>query len=406
MTTSARFDVAIAGAGPAGASAAIHLALKGAQVLLVEAKKFPRAKLCGEFISPECLEHFNRLGVNEQMLSAGGAAITKTVFYARRGQNVEVPSEWFASGASALGLSRAEMDHQLLERAKAVGVTVLEEAHASGLIIEKGRVRGLKLKTAETLAAYEATITIDATGRARALTRYLENVLVERSAQTKRALVAFKVHLENARLAEGACEIYCYPGGYGGLSFVEHGLSNLCFIVAARDVRTVGSNPETVLREIVMQNTRAADTLRIARSHSPWLSVSLEGFGRRLPAPAPGLLTIGDAAAFIDPFTGSGMLMALESGEVAATVVNDHLGPSRNGERFTELAMEYGAAYTQKFKSRLRIAGFLRRAAFVPGMAEAAIFLARSSTRLRRKVAQATRPTTGGKRNSGQRTIH
>jgi flavin-dependent dehydrogenase len=47
------FDVIVAGAGPAGSSAAIHLALNDLRVLLVEQKKFPRAKLCGEFISPE-----------------------------------------------------------------------------------------------------------------------------------------------------------------------------------------------------------------------------------------------------------------------------------------------------------------------------------------------------------------
>lgn len=51
-TASDIFDVAIAGAGPAGSSAAIHLAIAGARVLLVEEKKFPRQKLCGEFISP------------------------------------------------------------------------------------------------------------------------------------------------------------------------------------------------------------------------------------------------------------------------------------------------------------------------------------------------------------------
>ncbi len=57
------YDVIIAGGGPAGASAAIHLARGGVRVLLVEQKKFPRAKLCGEFISPECQAHFEKLGV-------------------------------------------------------------------------------------------------------------------------------------------------------------------------------------------------------------------------------------------------------------------------------------------------------------------------------------------------------
>ena len=49
-----QYDVIIAGAGPAGSSAAIRLAAGGLNVLLVEQKKFPRPKLCGEFISPEC----------------------------------------------------------------------------------------------------------------------------------------------------------------------------------------------------------------------------------------------------------------------------------------------------------------------------------------------------------------
>jgi flavin-dependent dehydrogenase len=57
------FDAIIVGGGPAGSSAAIHLAARGAHVLLAERERFPRAKLCGEFISPECLGHFERLGV-------------------------------------------------------------------------------------------------------------------------------------------------------------------------------------------------------------------------------------------------------------------------------------------------------------------------------------------------------
>ena len=58
MKTGHDYDIIIAGGGPAGASAAIHLATRGARVLLAEQKKFPREKLCGEFISPECLPHF------------------------------------------------------------------------------------------------------------------------------------------------------------------------------------------------------------------------------------------------------------------------------------------------------------------------------------------------------------
>src|SRR6185295_2675665 len=134
MPSANTFDVAIAGAGPAGASAAIHLALSGARVLLVEEKKFPRAKLCGEFISPECLTHFERLGVAEKMMTAGGVRLSQTVFYSRSGRSVNVPSEWFGNQGAALGLSRAEMDQNLLLRARAAGAEVREETFVSGLL--------------------------------------------------------------------------------------------------------------------------------------------------------------------------------------------------------------------------------------------------------------------------------
>jgi flavin-dependent dehydrogenase len=388
MESTNTFDVAIAGAGPAGASAAIHLAKAGARVLLIEEKKFPRHKLCGEFISPECLDHFRRLGVIDQMTTGGGAAVSRTVFYSGNGSSVEVPSEWFKAGAHALGLSRGEMDHQLLNRARRAGIVVAEETHASRLFCEGEVVRGLSVKNGSTNHDYQALITIDATGRARALARQLEP---PRSGRSKNPLVAFKVHLENAQPASGACEIYFYRGGYGGLSAVEGGASNLCFIVAAKDVRLCHSNPDLVMREVLMKNARAAETLATAQPCTPWLSVSLETFGRRRLTPAPGLLAIGDAASFIDPFTGSGMLMALESGELAANAILKNLAALREGDGLAALANDYRASYARKFDSRLRVAGLLRRAAFVPHLDAAAILLFRTSARLRRRLARATR---------------
>ena len=247
-----------------------------------------------------------------------------------------------------------------------------------------------------------AAITIDATGRARALARRVETAkgrteheVKGRSASPKRMpLVAFKAHLENVGGTEGACEIYFYRGGYGGLSRVENGLSNLCFIVAARDVRARASDAERVMREIVMSNERAAETLWGARVSSEWLAVALESFGRRELVPADGLLMVGDAASFIDPFTGSGMLMALESGELAGACVMRALPDLRRaGGTFASLAADYRTHYRERFAARLRVCSWLRRAAFAPGLAtEAGIVALGASKHLRRVLARATRP--------------
>ena len=383
MSTTTNFDVIIAGGGPAGSSAAIHLATRGARVLLAEQKKFPRAKLCGEFISPECALHFERLGVINRMMAAGPAKLNETVFYSRRGKSVRVPSAWFGASGAALGLSRAEMDERLLRRAAEAGVTVLEDAHVADLLFEKAEVCGVSVKNSRRQITYRAPVTIDATGRARALAR---RVGQHRLNPTRAPLVAFKAHLADTRVALGACEIYFYRGGYGGLSSVEDGLSNICFIASARDVRECGADAERVMREVVCQNQRAAHTLADARATSAWLAVTLESFGRREIAPADGLLAIGDAASFIDPFTGSGMLMALESGELAAQIIGDHLGAG-----WDEISSYYRVAYQDKFNSRLRLCSLMRRAAFVPGCADLAIRFFHSSERLRQFVAHATR---------------
>ena len=374
------FDVIIAGAGPAGSSAAIHLARRGLRVLLVEQKKFPRPKLCGEFISPECRQHFEKLGVAVAMSGAGPSMISETVFYSARGHHLSIPSRWFGEPA-ALGLSRAVMDDVLLRRAQDCGVSVLEGASISEPLIKDRAVTGVKLKLEGSEHDFRAPVTIDATGRARILTRKLAQ------RRTKPKLVAFKVHLRNTRVAPNACEIYFYPGGYGGLSTIEGNVSNLCFITSAEQVKLHHSDPETVMREAVMKNERAAYTLKKATPESEWLSASWESFGRQRPSPAKGLLAIGDSATFIDPFTGSGMLMAFESGELASDVIIRH----QNNLTSDALGHEYIAAYARKFDSRLRICGLLRRAAFKPRLAGLGIALCGASEQLRSKIVRATR---------------
>jgi flavin-dependent dehydrogenase len=279
------------------------------------------------------------------------------------------------------------MDERLLRRASEVGVDVLEEAHAGKLLVEGRAVSGLTVKHAARETTYHASIIVDATGRSRSLTRQLG----PDERHERRPMVAFKAHFENTQIEPGACEIYFYRGGYGGLSSIENGLSNLCFIASARDVRARRSDANRVMREVVCKNQRAALTLERARLNSPWLAVSLEGFGRSSVAPLNGLMAIGDAASFIDPFTGSGMLMALESGELAADAISDYLNGTPTVRSLDNLRSVYALRYRATFNFRLTLCAWLRRAAFVPGVAAAAITLAGASEVFRRRLAQATR---------------
>lgn len=396
MPHSEPYDVIIAGAGPAGASAAIHLALHKVKVLLLEQKKFPRPKLCGEFISPECRSHFDRLGVASYMKHSGAAEVGETVFYSLYGNRITVPSSWFGAGA-AMGLSRAEMDHNLLRRAKEVGVDVVEDAVVNNVIRDGDVVKGVELSSTNNHQRFHGHVTIDATGRSAVLSRKLHGRKLRSS---KSQLVAFKAHMANARGEKKVCEIYSYRGGYGGLSTIENGLSNLCFIVEAKSVRAAHSNPQSVVDEIVTLNPRASRTLKGAHAVGPWLSVALESFGRQRVSQAKGLLAIGDSAAFIDPFTGSGMLMALESGElVAGSIVRlrNEIGTS---DGLSRLSAYYSEEYEKRFKARLRFCGMLRRVAFKPRVAQVMIGLCSVSGSLRSWVAKSTRAKVSDGRKS------
>ncbi|MBP7376543.1 MAG: NAD(P)/FAD-dependent oxidoreductase [Pyrinomonadaceae bacterium] len=381
------YDVIIAGAGPAGSSAAIRLAKAGMSILLIEQKRFPREKLCGEFISPECLIHFQELGVSPAILAAGGTSLYDTDFYSRSGKAVSVRTEWFGKGESpAIGLSRAEMDNLMVEQAKRIGVDVFDETSVTGLLMENAHVRGVKVKNKMGLETQiESSLTVDATGRTRSLARKLEARDAKRSAAK---YVAFKTHFRGAQIKLGSCEIYVYRGGYGGCNQVEDSLFNLCFIASAEDTKRLDSSAERIMRELVFTNKRAKYAMEGAVVEKPWLAVPIERFGRGDLVPAKGLITVGDSSAFIDPFTGSGILLALESSKIVANAIVN----SRSiGLDLKMIEDSYRKNYAAAFDSRLRVCSWLRYAAFAPWLADATIALLSVNSGLLRHVARATR---------------
>ena len=118
------YDAIIIGAGPAGSSVSTLLAREGLRALLLEKSRFPREKLCGEFVTPDCLNVFDRLGVRELIFEAGAKIIDQWTLFAPDGRGVEVPMEWIADGhRHAIGISRARMDLILLECAREAGLT-------------------------------------------------------------------------------------------------------------------------------------------------------------------------------------------------------------------------------------------------------------------------------------------
>src|ERR1700722_5718249 len=82
------FEVAISGAGLAGASLALRLARRGVKVALIDPATFPRDKVCGEVLSPECWGVLERMGLADAVRSSGYQAIRRVRISTPKGREI------------------------------------------------------------------------------------------------------------------------------------------------------------------------------------------------------------------------------------------------------------------------------------------------------------------------------
>src|SRR5215831_13681260 len=129
----------------------------------------------------------------------------------------------------------------------------------------------------------------------------------------------------------GVGELFFYSDGYGGLSDIENDRTNLCFITTEATLREARGDREKLLELTLRSNPAARRRLHNAVIEGDWVGTGPITYGRRRAI--PGVISIGDAGAFIDPFTGSGILLALRSAEIAAEVIHQaiHEGVSDVG---------------------------------------------------------------------------
>lgn len=386
---SLKTQILIIGAGVAGASLAIRLANRGFDVLVVEKDEFPRHKLCGEFVSPECLAHFDQIGVLESIREIKGDVIRETRFISENGRSLSVPSEWFSNGTSgALGISRSAMDFCLMEKAREAGARVFEGERVVSISTDGNRVGSIAVKNASgERTIIESGLIVDATGRARVAGKLLEKRNGTKQAGRGVSHIAFKAHFENVRLEKGVCEIYFFKGGYGGLNYVENGRANHCFIIETKMARKYGGDADGIMREVIFRNTSVRKALEGAQRKFGWIAVSVDKFGRQSSAELENLVSIGDARAFIDPFTGSGMLMALESSELLANAI----GKSKL-EEAGNIKERFEADHRRETKKRLMICSLIRGLAFSPRLAGLVIGAGSLSGSILERIALLTRP--------------
>ena len=308
-------EVLVVGAGPAGSAVAAALAARGRDVLLVEARAHPRTKACAEYASPRIVEELRRLGLADGDWQAD--ALPLSGMRVIRGDDaVDIGYHDERGPRNAWGLERTRFDATLARHAVASGARLME--HTSLVDIGwRGGVGGIggqvvraTLRTPEGRRGVRCRWLVGADG---ARSRVSQALSVERRVGMPRR-IGLVAHYEGvADLVEHG-EMHVGPGWYVGLAPLAADRLNVGMALPLDGDRRPAEERFTDAIEGI---PAVAQRLKGRKRISPIIGASPIGHRVRRSA-GPGWVLIGDAAGFIDPFTGEGIYRALRSARAAA----------------------------------------------------------------------------------------
>jgi flavin-dependent dehydrogenase len=374
------YDVAVIGAGPGGCATAYHLRQAGWKVLLVERRRHPVDKLCGEFLSPEGITSLKRMGLELQNERDIFPIIRDVAVSSTAGSAWQAPLP-----APGLGISRKYLDRILMERCAESGVEVVQGVKITRV---HGTVAGGFCLQGQGVS-YPARLAVAAYGKQSPL----QNLLGDKSRATGKWM-ALKLHHRGA-FPQERVELHNFPGGYAGLCRVEDGRVNLCLLTRISCFRAVGGDCRSFVREVLCRNPLLAQRLQQLEGNWDEVIAVANLFFGQVQRAADGVALVGDAAGAISPLCGDGMAMALRTGEMIAPLADRYLRGIIAGEQFLQ---RYDAQWQAEFRWRLGLGKMLQALLARPFGARAAIALLRSFPALGAGLVRATR---GGSRSAG-----
>jgi flavin-dependent dehydrogenase len=316
-----RADVVVVGAGPAGATTAILLAERGVDTVLLDRAAFPRDRVCGEYLSPGGARILDRLGVLGTLEAHGARWLRGMRLHAPDG-TVLVADYPPAAGARdradrALAVRRRVLDATLVDRARAAGVRVLERTRVRDVQLQGRRVTGVVVEPVGGggPAVLPARLVVAADGR----TSVVVARLGRRDPHPWLRRLALVADVEGARCDPERGEAFVVPPVYAIMNPVAEGRVNLSLVGPLEEARgrtgDLAARFDAAVRALPGLGPRLAGARRVGpvRARGPL------AFRVTLP-PHDGVLLVGDAAGFLDPFTGEGLYAALRSAELAADV--------------------------------------------------------------------------------------
>jgi geranylgeranyl reductase family protein len=354
-------DVIVVGGGPAGSVTAALLAERGHHVLLLDKARFPRHKPCSEYVNPAGARILGDLGLGRELRTLGAHRVAFMAIHAPNGQRFLVDFETATPGECALGLSRYRLDALLLDRARETGVQVREGAHVRDLVAAEGHVKGVVATIDGERETLRARLIIGADGRHSVVARALDLETPLRWPR-RTGLIA---HYRGVTGLDRGGEMHVARHGYAGLAPLEDGLTNVAFVT---DSAAVASRPGTLEEFFVAGLDRIPAVAALLTGAEQ--QGGIRGVGpmahRALRLYGDGYLLVGDAAGFLDPFTGDGIYEAMRGALLAAPVADAAL---RKGDLSARSLAPYGAARERVFRAkrnvRWLVQGFISRPALL-----------------------------------------
>jgi geranylgeranyl reductase family protein len=344
-------DVVVVGAGPAGAATAILLAERGWSVTLLDKAAFPRPKICGEYLSPEAARVLDRLAVLKAVDQAGAQPLHGMKIVAPDGTALEglypTSGPWRGYRDHALAIPREVLDRILVDRARGLPVDVRERHRVTGLLHQAGSVAGVTAQDEDGRdLKIPARLVIGADGRASVVASSLG--LVRRHRLRRMALIQYVSGLEGI---QDRGEIYLDPPDYAILNPVAPGLVNLGLVVPLGHARPFARRLETFFGARLRQLRHLAPRLDGMRAEGRLTAMGPLAYRVSEPQ-VGGVMLVGDATGFYDPFTGEGIFTALRSAELCTETA--HAALTRDDVSVSALAV-YGMRRRAELAAKSRV---------------------------------------------------
>ncbi|MBO0911250.1 MAG: NAD(P)/FAD-dependent oxidoreductase, partial [Acidobacteria bacterium] len=323
------FDLAIIGGGPAGTAAAMAASASGRRVLVLERGQFPRHKVCGEFVSGESLDLLRELfGKESESLLLEAPLISRARLFVDGGVfEAEI-------SPAACSIPRFDLDRALWRACQTRGV----EARAGASVQAITGAAPFRIVTSS--GCFEARAVINASGRWSNLTSAGRRV---QTGGTK--WVGVKAHFSE-RSPSDSVDLYFFDGGYCGVQPVANAADqngtpvNACAMVRAEVATTI----DRVLKQHPILYERSRDWAALTEP------VSTSPLNFHAPQPvANGMFQAGDAAAFVDPFIGGGISLALRTGALAGECAALACLPNEQALEHAQILERYSREYQRRF---------------------------------------------------------